>query len=302
MKAYFEKQVQLLLEVLETIVRGDLFALKGGTAINFFHTDLPRLSVDIDLAYTQINSREEFLKENQAFCHTVGLDLRRKHEALVQIQTTKEGIPKQMNISSKNAEIKVDINIVLRGTVYPIVLKESCETIKRKYETILRLNTLSFEDIYASKFCAALDRQHPRDLFDIMVFFQNHVITEKLKKAFLVYLISGSRPISEFISPNRLDQRSFFENEFLGMTDYKLSYRNLEEAREVLIQKIDDAFNQQDREFLISVKKGEANWEYLGINHIKDMPAVRWKEYNLMKMSFQKHEVALNELKRKLKV
>ncbi|MBA3814356.1 MAG: nucleotidyl transferase AbiEii/AbiGii toxin family protein [Alphaproteobacteria bacterium] len=300
MKAYFEGQVHLLLEVLGTIVNGPLFALKGGTAINFFHTDLPRLSVDIDLAYTQINSREDFLKDNQAFCGNVFLNLQKKHDVLVQIQRTKEGIPKQINISSKDTGIKVDINIVLRGTVYPIILKESCKAINKKYETVLTLNTLSFEDVYAGKFCAALDRQHPRDLFDVLIFFRNHQITDKLKKAFLVYLMSGSRPISEFINPNRLDQRVFFENEFLGMTDYQVSYGELEEAREVLIQKLDDALNQQDREFLVSFKKGEANWAHLDMDHIKDMPAVKWKQHNLMKMSPQKHEETLNELKRKL--
>ncbi len=302
MKSYFERQVKLLLEVLGTIVSNDLFALKGGTAINFFHTDLPRLSVDIDLAYTKINAREDFLKDNQAFCHAVSLNLQRKHNLLGQIQRTKEGIPKQINLSSKETEIKIDINIVLRGTVYPVVLKESCETIKRKYETVLTLNTLSFEDLYAGKFCAALDRQHPRDLFDIMVFFQNHRITDELKKAFLVYLISGSRPISEFIHPNRLDQRIVFENEFLGMTDDKVSYHDLEEARDMLIRGIDDAFNQKDREFLISVKKGEADWDYLELDHIKDLPAVKWKQHNLTKMSPQKREAALNELKRKLRI
>ncbi|EKE10545.1 MAG: hypothetical protein ACD_16C00008G0003 [uncultured bacterium] len=300
MKTYFERQVQLLLEVLGTIMSDPLFALKGGTAINFFHADLPRLSVDIDLAYTKINSREDFLKDNETFCHRVELNLQRKHDLLVKVQTTKDGIPKQMNIASKNTEIKVDINIVLRGTVYPIVLKESCETIKRKYETVLSLNTLSFEDVYAGKFCAALDRQHPRDLFDVMIFFQNHQITDRLKKALLVCLISGSRPISEFINPNRLDQQALFENEFLGMTDYKVSYHELEEAREALIQNIDKAFNQQDREFLISVKKGEVDWDYLGLDHIKSMPAVKWKQHNLTKMSPQKHETALNELKTKL--
>lgn len=302
MKSYFEGQVQLLLEVLGTVVSDPLYALKGGTALNFFHADLPRLSVDIDLAYTKINSREDFLKDNQAFCRTISLNLQRKHDVLLQVQTTKDGIPKQINISSKNTEIKVDINLVLRGSVYPPAFKESCDTIKRKYETVLNINTLSFEDLYAGKFCAALDRQHPRDLFDVMIFFQHHKISDRLKKAFLVYVISGSRPIAEFINPNRLDQRISFENEFLGMTDYQVSYRELEEAREALIQNIDNAFNQQDRDFLISVKRGEADWDILGIDHIKDMPAVKWKEYNLRKMSSQKHEVALNELKRKLKM
>ena len=99
MKSYFEGQVQLLLEVLGTIVSDPLFALKGGTAINFFHADLPRLSVDIDLAYTRINPREDFLKYNKTFCHIVGLNLQRKHDLLVKVQTTKDDIPKQINVA-----------------------------------------------------------------------------------------------------------------------------------------------------------------------------------------------------------
>ena len=44
----FFKQAELLLEVLRIVAKHEVFALKGGTAINFFIRDLPRLSVDID--------------------------------------------------------------------------------------------------------------------------------------------------------------------------------------------------------------------------------------------------------------
>ncbi len=125
---------------------------------------------------------------------------------------------------------------------------------------------------------------------------------KKVKNAFLVYLISGGRPISELINPNRLDQRHAFENEFIGMTDHDVKYDELEAAREMLIQNLSKSMNQKDREFLISFKSGSPNWDHFDISHIKDLPAVKWKFYNIGKMDSKKHQLALDELARKLEL
>jgi hypothetical protein len=53
----YHRQARLLLKILPLIERYPVFALKGGTAINFFIRDLPRLSVDIDLTYTPFDDR-----------------------------------------------------------------------------------------------------------------------------------------------------------------------------------------------------------------------------------------------------
>ncbi len=57
----YYQRAELLLRVLPAIATESCFALKGGTAINFFIRDLPRLSVDIDLTYLPIESREQTL-------------------------------------------------------------------------------------------------------------------------------------------------------------------------------------------------------------------------------------------------
>lgn len=57
----YKNQVSLLLEVLPVLNEFKCFALKGGTAINLFIHDMPRLSVDIDLTYLPIESRDVFL-------------------------------------------------------------------------------------------------------------------------------------------------------------------------------------------------------------------------------------------------
>lgn len=301
MREYFENQMKLLLNVLGIVSKQNpSFALKGGTAINVFHSNLPRLSVDIDLAYTKITSREDFLRENESFQQILCNRIKEERGFLSQIKRTKDGIAKQISVESKKVGIKIETNLVLRGVVYPTVIKETCDRVKKEYMTEMEIRTLSFEDLYAGKFCAALDRQHPRDLFDVLMFFQEQSITEKLKVAFLAYLLSGNRPISEMIHPNRLDQRQAFENEFMGMTDIVVTYEQLEKAREQLIDSVDEALTQEDRQFLLSFKMGEPKWDYLGLDYIKDMPSIKWKLANIKKMPKSKHKEAVEELRRKL--
>ncbi len=62
---YF-RQVDLLVQMLPLVEKYDCFALKGGTAINLFVRDMPRLSVDIDLTYVPVNKREDALAEIDA--------------------------------------------------------------------------------------------------------------------------------------------------------------------------------------------------------------------------------------------
>ena len=57
----YRKQVELLLHVLPYVAEVECFALKGGTAINLFHDNMPRLSVDIDLTYIPIEDRKTAL-------------------------------------------------------------------------------------------------------------------------------------------------------------------------------------------------------------------------------------------------
>ena len=177
-----------------------------------------------------------------------------------------------------------------------------CEKAEEVFQKSASVAVLSFEEVYAGKFCAALDRQHPRDLFDVKGFLQKHTFTEKLKKAFLVYLISGNRPISELIFPNLLDQRKLFEQDFVGMVDMDVTYAALEKARIDLINLIDQNLTTEDRQFLLSLKSGNPNWDLLGVEHAEQLPAVKWKLANIQKMSKVGQQNAFEELKRKLKM
>ena len=75
----YVKQVRLLVNVLPYIAKEGCFALKGGTAINLFVRDLPRLSVDIDLAYLGFEGRETAFKNINAALQRIVNDLNKVH-------------------------------------------------------------------------------------------------------------------------------------------------------------------------------------------------------------------------------
>ena len=77
MEPIYIRQTELLLRVLPYINELDVFALHGGTAINLFHDEMPRLSVDIDLTYLPIENRETDLKEIKANLEKIATELRR---------------------------------------------------------------------------------------------------------------------------------------------------------------------------------------------------------------------------------
>ncbi|MGN6670402.1 MAG: nucleotidyl transferase AbiEii/AbiGii toxin family protein [Candidatus Nucleicultricaceae bacterium] len=296
----FEKQVYLLLSVLDDVLRDPRIALKGGTALNLFIQNMPRLSVDIDLTYLPLKPRNEALSDIELIFDDVRTSLTKKANISVQSKKDKDGFSKQLVVRRDSTQIKIEINPVLRGSVYASEVRELCSRAQEKFQFYTEANLLSFDDLYAGKFVAALDRQHPRDLFDVKMFFDAYTFTEKLKKAFLVYLISHDRPIHEVIKPNFKDIRDLYSNEFEGMVEEHISLKELETTREKLIETILSSLTENDKEFLISFKKLTPNWDLLGLPNTNKMPAVQWKLLNLSKMSDEKRDQYIDNLRAKL--
>ena len=59
MNKEYAQKVEILIRILPIVMDEKVFAVHGGSAINLFIRDLPRYSVDIDLTYTPLESREE---------------------------------------------------------------------------------------------------------------------------------------------------------------------------------------------------------------------------------------------------
>ena len=107
----FFKQAELMVRVLPYVAVEKCFALKGGTAINLFLRDIPRLSVDIDLTYLPIEPREASL-------NNIHEALKRIAEAIRKFMPgakVQEGITK-LFIITRDAQIKIEPNEVIRGT------------------------------------------------------------------------------------------------------------------------------------------------------------------------------------------
>jgi hypothetical protein len=287
-----------MLRILPIISRISVFALKGGTAINFFVRDLPRISVDIDLAYLPVNDRQTGLAD-------ISLSLKNISEKIEKTLPGSLIVPKRFHgqdllkgllVRRNESSVKIETNPVIRGTVFGSRIKPLCPRAQRLFEVSADIRTLSAAELYAGKICAALDRQHPRDLFDVNLLLKNEGITQDTKKAFLVYLISHPRPMYELLNPNFADIRSVFENEFRGITLDEIACEELIMTRERLVSLIADSLSSEDRMFLISVKKGAPEWDLLGLENVRNLPAVRWKLSNISRMSKPRHEKALAKL------
>lgn len=296
---YF-KQAELLLDVLPTIGRYEVFALKGGTAINFFVRDLPRLSIDIDLTYLPIADRQATLTSIQERLQQIKRDLERHSLSVVPSVLSNSMQWKGLVVSRPDATIKIEPNLIIRGSVYPPEKLSLHPNVEDVFECSVDMQCLARADLYGGKICATLDRQHPRDLYDIRLLLLHGGLTEEIRKAFIVYLISHNRPIVELLDPGRQDLQTLYEQEFVGMARDPVPLDELLATREELIRLLNTGLSSDEKQFLLSVKQGLPNWELLGIEGVANLPAVQWKLINIGRMNPTEHQQAINKLKHHL--
>ncbi|WP_419831854.1 nucleotidyl transferase AbiEii/AbiGii toxin family protein [Endozoicomonas atrinae] len=293
---YFYKQVQLLLQVLPFISKHSCFALKGGTAINLFVRNLPRLSVDIDLVYLPLKERNEALSDIRQALGEVSADLQTTLQGIDVIEAYKDKEDAlRLIVQRSGVQIKVELSPVLRGTVFePEVLSVS-EAVEEEFGYAEML-VVRRADLYAGKICAALDRQHPRDLYDVKWLLENEGLTDDLRKALLIYIISHNRPISELLNPVFKDIDAVYKSEFADMTEVPVSLEELQSVRQQLVEQIHIGLTSEEKQFLLSFKRGEPDWPLLGIDGAETLPAVKWKQHNLSRMPKNKLQRAYEKL------
>lgn len=291
------KQAEFLLRVLPHINYEKAFALKGGTALNFFWRDFPRLSIDIDLCYTKVQNRESSLIEINDALTKIEERLKRAFGGIKIQQKKIEGKIIGLILDWNDALVKIEANTIIRGTIFPIVNKKLCSKAETRFELTTSVNTVSFEDLNGGKICAALDRQHPRDLFDVKLLLENEGITPGIIRAFVFYLISHDRPMVEILNPGLQDISQTFINEFRGMTSDEINLDELVDVRKKLIQIVKASLTEEQKKFILSFKNRTPEWELSDIVGIENYPSVRWKLINLERMSKEKHTEALKKLK-----
>ncbi|WP_240723592.1 nucleotidyl transferase AbiEii/AbiGii toxin family protein [Flavobacterium sp. J27] len=300
----YAKQVQLLVRVLPIVDTEKCFALKGGTAINLFYRPLPRLSVDIDLLYLPMDDRETALKNIREALSRISKKIEQAIPGTKVQDAHEQSDALRLIVSQGEVRIKVELSPVIRGTIFPEVVMEVVEEVENEFGYV-EMQVASLPDLYAGKICAALDRQHPRDLFDVKFLLENEGLTDDLRKTFLIFLISHQRPISELLDPNRKDISEIYETEFKEMAEVDVPLNQLEEARENLIHQINSQMTENEKKFLLSFKNKTPDWSLLEMDNIEivaNLPSVKWKMINLEKMPAHKHKEALDKLKQVLKL
>jgi hypothetical protein len=299
---YFE-QVRLLLRWLPALSAVDCFALKGGTAINLFVRDLPRLSVDIDLAFLPLSSREEALAMTRDALAAMAERARHLVPGVRIVDAGNADSPKQIATTGR-AQIKIEPNPVLRGTVFPSEARPLVPAAEAMFELSVSAPVLSHADLYAGKLCAALDRQHPRDWFDVRMLLDNEGLDDPLRQAFVVYMACHPRPMAELLAPRARPLHETFDREFAGMTREPVAVEALESAQRELPALLRSSLTEDERRFLLSIKRGEPDWSLLPMPHLAGLPALRWKLANIekLKQSPARHRAAVDKLRTILEI
>jgi len=294
----YKERVEAVVTILPLLEETPEFALKGGTAINLFYQDFPRLSVDIDLCYLPVKERIQSIEAIATGLQTLKTLIEDRLTWRVQQHASSTESIYKLIVQSPLGVVKIEPNYTIRGSVFEPVNKSLSRKTAATLEANAEVKCLSLEDIYAGKFCAALDRQHPRDLFDVHIFLKEDAFSPRLIEAFIVYLIQSNRPIHELLNPNCLNINHSYENEFRGMTNIDVNLEELTKIQQTLHKTLISKFSNKDKEFLISFKQGEPDWNKLQIGDFSNLPGVQWKLRNIQSMKANKHQTMLAELQK----
>jgi len=282
-QVYLES-ARLLTRVAPLVLVDDTFALKGGTAINLFVRDMPRLSVDLDLVFPDYTvPRAEALKRiNEAIRQSVAR-LKKQGFQTHALASADAGETKLL-VRQGTTQVKIEVNFVMRGTVNPVRMASLTQSARDTLQADLEIPVVSLDDVYGGKLVAAMDRQHPRDLFDVMQLFAHEGITAGIRRAFVVYLASHNRPVHEVLFPTLRDIRQEFENNFAGMTAEPVELEVLLAARERMVRELQQGLTAGERRFLLSLVAAQPEWTLLHVPHMQQLPGLRWKLQNLERL------------------
>ena len=275
---------RLLTQVAPFVFVGDTFALKGGTAINLFVRDMPRLSVDLDLVFP------DYLAPRAVALQRIAAALRQSADRLKArgFQTRATSAPDagetKLFVRRGRTEVKIEVNFVMRGTVFPVRQASLTPAARETLLADLDIPVVSLEDMYGGKLVAAMDRQHPRDLFDVLQLYAHEGVTAGIRRAFVVYLASHNRPVHEGLFPSLKDLQFDYDHNFVGMTAEPVGLDELVAVRARLMDDLQHGLDPAERKFLLSLVAAEPDWSLLGLPHLEHLPAIRWKLQNLEKL------------------
>ena len=276
--------VRLLLAIAPAVFASGRFAMKGGTALNLFVQDMPRLSVDIDLVFV------DHRPDRQGALQAIAQELAAVQVALAgkglraHLPANPSGDDVKLVVSNDTAQVKVEVNFVFRGTALPVETRSLVASAQDLFTTDLTAPVLATAELYGSKLVAAMDRQHPRDIFDVMHMLDHFGWEKSIVDCFVAYLAGHNRPVHEVLFPKTKPLEPAFTNEFVGMTRDTVELDTLMQMQARLIKELPKQLTPAHRDFLMSLVQGEPAWELMPMQHLRELPALKWKLMNLAKL------------------
>lgn len=295
------EKVLLLMDLLEDFFSDPLLrhkiVLKGGTALNLFYLNLPRLSVDIDLNYigaidkiTMLRERSIVEKRIFAFCERQGFSIRRQPT----VHAGGKLVWRYPSALEHTGSLEIDLNFMYRVPLLPIDTIASCKIGER---SINNISVLNINELAAGKFSALIDRALGRDLFDSYQLLSSNLLDiETFRLILIVYLgMSRKKDIREIRAQSIVHDFKEFQDRLLPMLSRqylnKVSIQN-EWAKEMLITVQNFLqylfpLREHEQHFLNALLDfGEIKPELLTNDvqlqdKIKLHPAVQWSAYNI---------------------
>lgn len=279
MNEIYKRQVALLIRIMPLVYQIKDFAVHGGTAINLFHKNMPRYSVDIDLTYIHIQEREESLRTIKEHLTILKKNI---EKTIPNIKV----IPKydiwKLQCTLNGATVKIEVNGTKRGVIGEIEEKMLCQKAQQEFSMACKARTVSYSQLYGGKITAALSRQHPRDLFDCK-YMEINTFNE-VKDGFMLCLFGSDKPIIESLQPNDIDQSKVLENQFKGMSDIEFTYEDYEKTRKKLINQVNTSLTETDKAFILSFEEGNPDWSKCSAGDLSNYPSIKWKLQNIINL------------------
>ena len=279
MNNLYKKQVALLIRIMPSVYRIEDFAVHGGTAINLFHKNMPRYSVDIDLTYIPIQERTESLETINSHLRTLKSNI---EKSIPGIRVVHKPDVWKLQCTLEGSTVKIEVNGTKRGIIGETEDRKLCERAETEFNMTCKAHTVSYSQLYGGKIAAALSRQHPRDLFDCK--YMETASFHDVKDGFMLCLLGSDKPVIESLQPNPVDQTEALENQFMGMTNIPFGYDDYVETRKRLIEMVNGNLTQADKEFLLSFENGQPDWGKCCAGDPSSFPSVQWKLLNIAKL------------------
>lgn len=294
MNDVYRRQVALLIRVMPLVFKIKDFAVHGGTAINLFHRNLPRYSVDIDITYIPIKDWDASIKVINSHLSALKASI---EKAVPGIHVIHKTDVRKLLCTKDGTTIKIEVNGIKRGILGDTEKMQLCEKAKAEFGMSCFANIVSWSQLYGGKIAAALSRQHPRDLFDCRGITSDDF--GAVKNGFMLCLLGSDKPIIESLNPNPIDQQEALDNQFEGMTDEPFNYDDYQTARLNLLEVVNQGLTDDDKAFLISFEDGNPDWSKCCAGDLSYYPSVRWKLQNIAKLKSSnptKHEEGIKKL------